>query len=133
MNERTPNTTIYTASKTRHAAKWQALRAAGVPVISTWIDEAGEGESASLSDLWVRCIGEAAACSMLLLYVEAGDVVKGAHAEAGVALSHGKPVHYVGPRNLFTMLHHPLVRQFASVEDALAAHGIHIDAEVSAA
>lgn len=126
MPDTKPENTIYTASKTKHAAKWQALRSAGVPVISTWIDEAGEGESADLSDLWVRCIGEAAACSMLLLYCEDGDVLKGAHAEAGVALSHGKPVHYVGPRNLFTMLRHPGVRQFACIEDALAAHGIHV-------
>ena len=32
---------IYTASKTKHADKWRALRSAGYPIISTWIDEAG--------------------------------------------------------------------------------------------
>lgn len=35
--------TIYFASKTRHAPRWRALRDAGVPTASTWIDEAGEG------------------------------------------------------------------------------------------
>lgn len=118
---------IYTASKTRHASLWRALRDQGYPIISTWIDEAGEGESRSLSDLWVRCIRESSRCAVLLLYVEPGDVLKGAHAEAGVALSHGIPVHYVGPPDLFSMLNHPGVRQFDTTAAALAAACIIIE------
>lgn len=35
---------IYTASKTRHADKWRHLRdEIGLPINSTWIDEAGAG------------------------------------------------------------------------------------------
>jgi hypothetical protein len=44
---------IYIASKTKHAARWLEYRAQGEPIISTWIDEAGEGASADLHDLWV--------------------------------------------------------------------------------
>ena len=112
---------IYTASKTKHAWRWRELRRQGVPIISTWIDEAGESESASLSDLWQRCIRESASCEMLLLYAEPGDALKGAHAEAGVALSHGIPVHYVGPPGMFTILNHPGICRFDSVDAALAA------------
>ena len=38
---------IYTANKTQHADKWRALRGAGDPVISTWIDEAGKAKAAT--------------------------------------------------------------------------------------
>src|SRR5438093_12904578 len=50
------STQIFVASRTRHAAKWRSLRDAGWPIISTWIDEAGPGQSRSLRSLALRSI-----------------------------------------------------------------------------
>lgn len=113
--------TIYTASKTKHAHKWRHLRSSGYPIISTWIDEAEADESQDLSDLWIRCIKEASTCDALILYMEDGDTLKGAHAEAGAALSHNIPVFFIGPENAFSMLNHPLITKCNSIEDALQA------------
>src|SRR5688572_586727 len=67
--------TIYIASKTIHAPKWLALRAAGWPIIATWIDEAGPGDSPDLADLSKRCIREAAHATRTILYGEPGEVL----------------------------------------------------------
>jgi hypothetical protein len=45
---------IYIASKTVHAARWRDLRAQGLPIISTWIDEAEIGATGDWPDLWHR-------------------------------------------------------------------------------
>ena len=87
---------IYVASKTAHAFMWQHHRAIGVPIISTWIDEAGPGESTDLADLWRRCIAEASSAAALVLYRGGDEVLKGAWAEVGVALASGVPVFAVG-------------------------------------
>jgi hypothetical protein len=117
--------TIYTASKTKHADKWKALRAGGWPIISTWIDEAGEGESADLEDLWLRCVGEAKSAAAVLLYCEPGDVLKGAFIEAGAAMASGVPVYAVGC-DQYSFVNHPGVHIFTSLDTALTAirHGV---------
>jgi len=112
---------IYLASKTKHAHMWRDLRAAGWPVISTWIDEAGPGESSDLSDLWVRCVAESSSAHCTLVYAEAGDVLKGAYIEMGCALAVGKPVLTVGLAPGLSVLNHPLVRVFHSLPEALQA------------
>lgn len=112
---------IYIASKTKHAPVWRALRDnEGVPFNSTWIDEAGPGESASLSDLWTRCITEASTARILIIYREPDDVLKGAWVEMGAALSFGVPVYAVGIRE-FTIANHPGVTHFLTMRDALTA------------
>lgn len=57
---------IYVASKTKHAHIWKRYRDLDFPIVSTWIDEAGEGETTDLSDLWIRCIREASGPGLLL-------------------------------------------------------------------
>lgn len=49
---------LYVASRVKHAPMWQRERELGAPIISTWIDEAGEGETASMSELWERITRE---------------------------------------------------------------------------
>lgn len=88
---------IYFASKTKHAQRWIALRGAGVPVISTWIDEAGVGETSDWQDLWDRCLREASTAAALVMYVEPGETHKGSLAEVGAALRAGVPMFWVGP------------------------------------
>ncbi len=87
---------FYTASKTNHAAKWRQLRARGHNIIATWIDEADEGQSADYADLAERCIAEAAAADVTILYCQPGEILKGALLEVGAALAAGKEVRCVG-------------------------------------
>ncbi|UIK04874.1 hypothetical protein [Neorhizobium galegae] len=111
---------IYIASKTKHADRWRRLREAGFPIISTWIDEAGAGESGDLSDLWRRCILEASTASALVLYREPADVLKGGWVELGAALACGVPVFAVGIEE-FTIAKNKRIRHFATLHAALAA------------
>lgn len=114
---------IYIASKTKHAARWRELRdAQGYNITSTWIDEAGPGESKDLSDLARRCVDEARKANALILYCESGDFpLKGALIEVGAALGAGVPVFVVGEcESLNTALaSHPLWLACDSLEIAL--------------
>jgi nucleoside 2-deoxyribosyltransferase len=98
------------------------LRAAGAPIISTWIDEAGEGESADLHDLWGRCISESKNCDALIVYREPEDVLKGAWVEIGAALAVGRPVYAVG-LNGFTISKYRGIKHFDCLADAFKAAG----------
>lgn len=112
---------IYIASKTRHADRWRFLRdKVGEPIISTWIDEAGAGESACLDDLWRRCIKEASSCQVLIVYREPSDVLKGAWVEVGAALAAGIPVYAVGIEE-FTIAKHSKLTHFPSMKEAVDA------------
>lgn len=111
---------IYMASKTRHADRWKALRASGVPIISTWIDEAGPGESTCLTDLWRRCIEEARSAAALVVYREPGENLKGAFVEVGAALSAGVPVYAVGMEE-FSVVNHRLVECVPELDNAIRA------------
>jgi hypothetical protein len=111
---------IYIASKTRHAARWRAMREAGAPIISTWIDEAGEGEIADLHDLWDRCLSESKSCQSLIVYREPQDVLKGAWVEIGAALAVGVPVYAVGLDG-FTISKYRSIKHFATIDEAFAA------------
>lgn len=111
---------VYTASKTIHASKWRNLRANGMRINSTWIDEAGQGETASFEDLWRRCVHEASTADAILLYREPDEVLKGAFIEAGAALSNGVPVYAVGCDE-FSFVSHPLATQYPTLSAALKA------------
>lgn len=85
---------IYVASRVKHAQMWKTRRDEGMPIISTWIDEAGEGESASIEGLWVKILDEIRKADVLLLYVEKDDFpIKGALVEVGMALAMKKKVY----------------------------------------
>lgn len=109
---------LYIASKTKHAAKWKALRESGVPIISTWIDEAGEGETVSYEDLWRRCIAESKSAAAFIVYAEPGETLKGALVEMGAAIAAGTPVFSVGEigKPLWESI---LTTKCASIEEAL--------------
>lgn len=113
---------IYTASKTQHAAKWKELKRLGYNIISTWINEAGPGETSDFTDLWVRCIEEATYADALLVYREPGEVLKGAFVETGAALANKTPVFAIGLDDQ-SFCSHPLVTICDSVNDALVKMG----------
>jgi hypothetical protein len=106
------------ASLPERPAMWRDLRDRGVKITSSWIDEAGEGETVCMTDLWQRIIYEVGESDALILYVEAGDFpLKGALIEVGAALGMGKRVMVVAPG---VALERPSMRPLGS----WAAHGL---------
>ena len=114
---------FYVASKTKHAPMWRELRALGIPIISTWIDEAGEGQTRDYSELAVRCVREISEADAILLYCEPGEILKGAQAEYGIGLPLGKEIRCVGDSETICRVFrkHPLWTDFPSLEAAIAA------------
>lgn len=92
---------IYVASRAslpERVEMWKGFRAEGWNIISSWIDESGEGQSLSLPKLWDRIWCEIAICKKLILYVETLDFpLKGALIEVGMALGRDKPVIVCAP------------------------------------
>lgn len=122
---------IYVASRVKRAPVWLKWRATGQPIISTWIDEAGEGETADLSELWTRVQREVSGAAALIFYAGADDFpLKGALVEVGIALGAGIPVFLVLDagimldgrtlRPLGSWALHPLVTRCADLADAFA-------------
>lgn len=110
---------IYVASKTRHAALWRELRAGGLPIVSTWIDEAGPGESVSSADLWRRCVNEASGADALIAYALPSETAKGSLVEIGAALGASVPVLAFGFDAEQTFQNHPLVWVCQSLDAAI--------------
>jgi hypothetical protein len=117
---------IYVASKARHAEFWAALRSAGLPISSSWVDWPGnrDGQEPPSPDAWRRhwdrCITEAADADIVLFYAAQDERQCGALIEIGAALSAGKQVFVVSPY-AWTFAHHLQSRTFAAVADAVAA------------
>ena len=122
---------VYVASRAsvpERSAMWRMHRDHGRPIISTWIDEAGEGESHDLGVLWERILAEVTTAKALILYAATNDFpLKGAFIEVGMALAAGVPVFVVldgvdlEPRSLRPLgswARHPLVTFAPSVTDA---------------
>jgi hypothetical protein len=88
---------IYVASRVHHASMWRNYRLIK-DICSSWIDQAGPGES-DFEELWFRTIPqEIAASRCLLLYVEPADFpLKGALVEVGMAMAMGKPIVVCAP------------------------------------
>ena len=118
MHNNKRDAVIYTASKAKHAAIWRKLRADGVPINSTWIDEAGAGETSDFNDLWTRCLTESTSCAAMIVYREPGDELKGAWIEMGAALSHAIPVFCVGLEG-YTISKSDLLIHCHSLEQAI--------------
>lgn len=115
----------YIASKTSHAPRWIDLRANGVPFTASWIDEAGEGQSADYAELSERCLAEIGRSAAMILYCEPGELLKGALVEAGAALMAGVPVILVGRCESLSRVFrkHPLWKEMESLPEALALAG----------
>ena len=120
--ENVENMKIYVSSKLVHAPMWQKLRQLGHNIISTWIDEAGEGETTDYSDLARRCINEAAEADVIILYCEPNETLKGALIEVGAALAAGKQVRLVGdcPSISPVFRKHENWSECSTVDEALA-------------
>lgn len=123
---------IYVASRAsspERPAMWRALRDAGWHITSSWIDEAGEGQTASFTELWGRIEREIRGSLGLIVYAEPEDFpLKGAYLEAGIAIGAGLPVAVVMPnkvelearsdRPMGSWIRHPGVTICRSLEEA---------------
>lgn len=122
---------IYVASRAsipERSAMWREHRGLGWNIISTWIDEAGEGETDSFEDLWLRIRNEIYACEYFILYAERDDFpLKGALVEVGMALAFQKPVIIVlnfepegrTYRPIGSWITHPYVHRVDTIQHAL--------------
>lgn len=125
------NPKLYTASRAsipERSLMWRNLRRQGWDIISTWIDEAGEGETENFTELWYRIGNEIKSCDGLIFYAEKADFpLKGALVEVGMALGMGKPVGIVlvgvqlegrTQKPLGSFLFHPSCKLFNSLKEA---------------
>jgi hypothetical protein len=122
---------IYAASRASLPARpamWRALRALGYPIVSSWVDEDGPGQTASMAELWSRIVREIRGAKALALYAEPSDLpLKGAYVEAGIALAFGKPITVTMPGSTFeerrkllgSWVEHPSVKHCETVEEAM--------------
>lgn len=123
---------LYVASRAsvpERSAMWRNLRTAGWPIISTWIDEAGEGETECNRELWARIHAEISVAHAVVLYAEPGDFpLKGALVEVGIAIGMNKPVMVCLPgvdihphtcRPVGSWMRHPFVERDDVIERAM--------------
>lgn len=105
-----------------------ACEAAGHSVVSTWHLGAGPvGRSAGMTADEMRDKARAnahqiGACDVLVMVAADDRVPGGKFVEAGVAVGRGRPVVVWGRRENILM-HHPAVRAFDQLADAVAAVG----------
>jgi len=118
------------ASLPERSAAWRRLRDVdGWKITSSWIDEAGAGETPDLGALWTRIESEIAQSERLILYVETDDFpLKGALIEVGMAIAHKIPIRVVAPgvvldpnslRPIGSWVRHPLVTFCDTMDEAL--------------
>ena len=113
---------FYTASKCCHARLWRDARQ-DHKIVSSWIDEAGEGQTASYSELSSRCLSEIRQADRLILLAAKGEILKGALIEAGMALALGIPVFCLddgSPSISRVFKEHPLWKSCDSLEGLFA-------------
>lgn len=128
---------IYVASRaslSERGAMWRTLRDRGWPIVSTWIDEDGDGVTNDFIDLWSRIRREVTGAAGLVLYAETNDFpLKGALVEVGMAIGSGVRVVAVLPgvklstrtmRPVGSWLAHPLVKIVDCLELARTEIGV---------
>lgn len=117
------------ASVPERGTMWRQLRAEGVDITSSWIDEDSEGQTADLTELWDRIESEIRKSDHLVLYAEDGDFpLKGAFIEVGMALGMGLPITVCLPnmnldawsfRPIGSWINHPLVMRNDDIRSAV--------------
>jgi len=123
---------IYAASRAsilKRGEMWRNIRAAGVNITSSWIDEDGPRQS-HMPTLWDSILRDIDNSDCLILYAQSiNDLpLKGALVEVGMALMADKPVFTILPsmpqeRYFGSWVAHPLVTQCKSLSEALSIAG----------
>jgi hypothetical protein len=116
---------VYCASKSKHWPWWQALRAAGLDIRASWISwshnmDDSEPTADEWASHWQRCVQEASAADVVLVYARSDERQNGALIEMGAGLAAGAQVFLVSD-SPWSVANHPRVRTFPSLADAVAA------------
>lgn len=109
---------IYVMSQSKHGNMWLQKRAAGMPIVSTWIDEYVSGATKSWSESCQRFLRETKKARAGLLVILEGDTPKGGcWLETGALLAQGVHVYAYIPGS---QIHweHPLFHRCDSQEMA---------------
>ncbi len=125
---------IYVTSKVAHASMWRRLREEGVPIKADWIDfELDVSDDQQVQHLWDLCFADVNACSVLVAFVQNGEVLKGGLAEISVALAGKKKVLLVGEvPELGTLARHRNISRFGTLEEAMSSIGFQVKSYLSA-
>ena len=112
---------IYVSSKLRHRQLWLD---SSLPISSSWI-HGEELPPSECSAMWDRYRDEISRSAALLLYLEHGDLLKGAMLEMGMAFENHLPIVIVwsGPVEMLasvigTIVYHASVTIVRTMEDA---------------
>lgn len=125
---------IYVASRAsgqERPAMWLAFRSEGFPIVSSWIDEVGSGETLSFRDLWTRILAETMVPALVLYAPPQDSPWKGAFIEAGMVLGRGGRVFIAcdgSHQHLGSWVWTPGVTICADVRDALRAAQAFVEA-----
>jgi hypothetical protein len=116
---------IYCASKAKHWGWWQALRAAGLDIRASWIDAefnhtGAEPTADAWAQHWKHCIDEVSSADIVLVVARDEERQMGALVELGAGLGAGAMVYLVTPHD-WSIKHHPRVRTYKTIADAVAA------------
>jgi hypothetical protein len=116
---------VYCASKSRHWPWWAALRAAGIDIRSSWINwphnlDCTEPTSVEWRENWKGCIVEATEADVILVFAQVDERQNGALIELGAGLASGAMV-YLFSDSAWSVSHHPRVRNFRTLADAITA------------
>jgi hypothetical protein len=118
--------TIYPCTKSRHAKMWQRLaKTEGLNLRASWpswplnSEDTREPTGAEWCEHSARCLREAAAADVALLYAEPGEQHFGALLECGSALGAGRDVYLVAPHDWPFLRFHPRVTSFPTLREAL--------------
>jgi hypothetical protein len=124
VKKRKKSLRVYVSSKSRHHALWRAVRAAGVDIRADWIDaefniSGREPSPAEWSEHWAKCIEQARKADVVLLFAQSDENQRGSLVELGAGIAGGAEILCVSPHP-WSFKHHPKVRNFASLEEAIA-------------
>jgi hypothetical protein len=122
---------VYFAAKSKHANLGRQLRSQLAPhnidIRSSWLDYPDDFETRATKEdwqkLWTLCSDEASRCDICLVILKKAEIARGSLCEWGAAMSHGKRVFVVHPKNVKApdARWHPLVTEFCSLADAISA------------
>lgn len=110
---------IYIASKVKHAQRWLDLKAKGYPFNSRWLTAPNDMTPEQYAELWGKISQDVMIADALILYVELGEVLKGALIEMGMAMANNTPVYVVGEYPGFTAIHCGGVTVCKTLDEAL--------------
>jgi nucleoside 2-deoxyribosyltransferase len=116
---------VYFASKLTHGAKWRGLCEATPEIFAhaRWLKHNKIGTESSKENavkFWLEDEEDIETADFVVVYGEAGEHLRGALVEAGIAIAFGKQVIVVGEHQDYgTWQWHPNVLRMSSLEDAI--------------